>query len=53
MPPRIGEAVGKVVPNVPDVPVERINPDGPIRDVPSWSDFNTDLATGLEAVGRG
>ena len=31
--------------------LERINPDGPIRDVPSWRDFNTDLAVGLDAVG--
>jgi hypothetical protein len=33
--------------------LERINPDGPIREVPSWCDFNADLATGLEAVGQG
>jgi hypothetical protein len=30
--------------------LERINPDGPIRDVRSWCDFNADLTTGLEKV---
>jgi len=33
--------------------LERINPDGQIRDVPSWRDFNTDLAIGLETVSPG
>jgi hypothetical protein len=33
--------------------LERINPDGPIRDVPSWCDFNADLAVGLETVSPG
>ncbi|MGH3253730.1 MAG: hypothetical protein ACRDOI_46985 [Trebonia sp.] len=30
--------------------LERINPDGPICDVPSWRDFNADLVAGLEKV---
>lgn len=30
--------------------LERINPDGPIRDVQSWRDFNADLAVGLERI---
>jgi hypothetical protein len=30
--------------------LERINPEGPIRDVPSWRDFNADLISGLDQL---
>ncbi|HEX4831208.1 MAG TPA: hypothetical protein VH478_08975 [Trebonia sp.] len=30
--------------------LERIDPDGPIRDVPSWHAFNTDLAAGIKSA---
>lgn len=30
--------------------LERIDPGGPIRDVPSWRDFNADLIAGLEGL---
>lgn len=30
--------------------LERIDPDGPIHDVPSWQDFNMDLAVGISKV---
>lgn len=28
--------------------LDRINPDGPIREVQSWRDFNADFSSGLE-----
>lgn len=32
--------------------LDRINPDGPIREVQSWCDFNEDLASGLDRAIR-